>query len=71
MNGERLWAGLPCVVQLMPEKESAWWLNMVLRAGWPVFLRDFLNKVVVPKLAPWFLQKYKPPVLVSPESISW
>lgn len=52
-------------VQLMPEKESAWWLNMVVRACWPIFLRDFLGRVVVPKLGPWFLNRFKPPMLVS------
>lgn len=51
-------------VQLMPGKESAWWLNTVTRCCWPVFLRAFLNRDVVPKLAPWFLNKFKPVVLV-------
>jgi len=53
------WAGLG--VQLMPEKESAWWLNMVVRACWPVFLRDFLGRVVVPKLGPWVPQPLQAP----------
>ena len=38
---------------------------MVVTQAWSIFVNDFVSTTVLPKLAPWFLTKYMPPVIVS------
>eukprot|EP00897_Mesotaenium_endlicherianum_P009830 jgi/Mesen1/8876/ME000530S08279 len=44
----------------MVDSESAVWLNALLERMWPVCVERLMAQVVLPTLAPWFFDKYKP-----------
>lgn len=47
----------------IPEEESTRWLNEVLERAWPIWIERVVSLKMVPLLAPWFLQTYKPGIL--------
>ncbi|CAI6009053.1 unnamed protein product [Closterium sp. NIES-65] len=55
-------------LQAMPEAETAFWASVLLSKAWPLFLNDLVSTKLMPKVAPWFLSRYKPPMLVRPSA---
>ncbi|CAI5472228.1 unnamed protein product [Closterium sp. Yama58-4] len=53
----------------MPEAETAFWASVLLSKAWPLFLNDLVSTKLVPKVAPWFLSRYKPPMLAKVEVV--
>ncbi|CAM6104983.1 unnamed protein product [Calypogeia fissa] len=46
--------------RLLSDAETARWLNSVVKTMWPIFLEKFASGDFLMRLAPWFLEKYKP-----------
>eukprot|EP00271_Cylindrocystis_brebissonii_P006087 TRINITY_DN18664_c0_g2_i1.p1 TRINITY_DN18664_c0_g2~~TRINITY_DN18664_c0_g2_i1.p1 ORF type:complete len:686 (-),score=196.03 TRINITY_DN18664_c0_g2_i1:14-2071(-) len=46
-----------------PDQEPARWVNRALAGAWPVFAERMVSLKMVPLLAPWFINTYKPGVL--------
>ncbi|CAI5512583.1 unnamed protein product [Closterium sp. Naga37s-1] len=53
----------------MPEAETAFWASVLLSKAWPLFLNDLVSTKLMPKVAPWFLSRYKPPMLAKVEVV--
>ncbi|CAI5536485.1 unnamed protein product [Closterium sp. Naga37s-1] len=53
----------------MPESETAFWASVLLAKAWPLFLNDLVSSKLMPKVAPWFLSRYKPPMLAKVEVV--
>lgn len=49
----------------MGDCETARWLNQLVRRMWPVCLERCFSDTLIPAVAPWFFQRYKPWHLVS------
>ncbi|GJP68199.1 hypothetical protein CLOP_g24933 [Closterium sp. NIES-67] len=57
------------MAQTMPEAETAHWASVLLSKAWPLFLNDLVSSKLLPKVAPWFLSRYMPPMLAKVEIV--